>query len=88
MEREGVKKHLHLVPHSLTTVVVPMAGSAPILMQCSVHKSTSSLRSPLLLLQYGQIKSNLFAQNTSHFNAASGEAVDVQGQQGSTEHLQ
>jgi len=37
---------------------------------------------------YYQIKSNLFAQNTSHFNAASGKAVDEQGQQGSKEHLQ
>jgi len=37
-------------------------------------------------LLHCQIKSNLFAQNTSHFNAASGKAVDEQGQQGSKEH--
>jgi len=35
-----------------------------------------------------QIKSNSFAQNTSHFNVASGKAVDEQSQQGSKEHLQ
>jgi len=39
-------------------------------------------------IKSNQIKSNLFAQNTSHFNAASGKAVDEQGQQGSKEHLQ
>jgi len=33
-------------------------------------------------------QSNLFAQNTSHLNAASGKAVDEQGQQGLKEHLQ
>jgi len=38
---------------------------------------------------YGIKSSNLFAQNTSHFNAASGsKAVDEQGQQGSKEHLE
>jgi len=33
-------------------------------------------------------QSHLFAQNTSHLNAASGKAVDEQGQQGLKEHLQ
>jgi len=35
-----------------------------------------------------QIESNLFAQNASRLNAASGIAADEQGQQGSKEHLQ
>jgi len=44
---------------------------------------------PLSKSQLCVIKSsNLFAQNTSHFNAASGKAVDEQGQQGSKKHLQ
>jgi len=39
----------------------------------------------LLVASNSQI---LFAQNTSHFNEASGKAVDEQSQQGSKEHLQ
>ena len=49
-------------------------------------KNRDQLRNPTLGYRVSN-QSNLFAQNTSHFNAATGEAVDEQSHQGSKEHL-